>query len=88
MRGGAQDADAAAGVLDHREDLRAGAGERDHLEEVGGEDGLSLGAQERGPGLRGPLRRRVDAGLAEDLLDRGRGDLDAQHESSSPWMRR
>jgi hypothetical protein len=44
MGGGAHDADAAAGVLDHREDVHAGPGERDHLEEVGGEDGVGLGA--------------------------------------------
>ncbi|HEV8175607.1 MAG TPA: hypothetical protein VGP91_18360, partial [Actinoplanes sp.] len=67
MGGGAQDADAAAGVLDHREDMQAGSGERDDLEEVGGEDGVGLRAQERSPGLRRPLRGRVDARVAEDL---------------------
>jgi hypothetical protein len=43
MCGGAEDADAAAGVLDHGEDVHAGTGERDDLEEVRRE-GLGLGA--------------------------------------------
>jgi hypothetical protein len=34
--------DATAGVLDHGEDVYAGPGGCDHLEEVGGEDGLGL----------------------------------------------
>jgi hypothetical protein len=47
---------------------------------VGGEDGLGLGAQEHRPAVRGPVGRRVDARVLEDLPDGGRGDLDAQDE--------
>jgi hypothetical protein len=42
MWGGAQDPDAAGGVLDDRQDVHAGPGQGDRFEEVGGEDGLRL----------------------------------------------
>ena len=80
MRGDAEDADAAGGVLDDGQDVHALAGQGHRLEEVGGEDGLGLGAQEGCPALSGPVGCRVDAGLVEDLPDGGRGDLDAQDE--------
>ncbi|MCE7006958.1 hypothetical protein LWC34_29625 [Kibdelosporangium philippinense] len=51
MRGGAEDADAPGGVLDDGEDEQPGAGEGSDFEEVRGEDGVCLAAQERGPGL-------------------------------------
>lgn len=43
------------------------AGQRHAFEEVGGEDGLGLGTQERRPGLAAPLRCWVDAGFFADL---------------------
>jgi hypothetical protein len=44
-----------------------GAGQGDGFEEVGGENGLGLGAQERRPGGGTALGCGVDAGVAEDL---------------------
>jgi hypothetical protein len=43
--------DAAGGVLDDGEGEQSGAGKCSGFEEVGGEDGVCLAAQERGPGL-------------------------------------
>lgn len=80
MRGGAQDPYSSGGVLDGREDVDARAGERDDLEEVGREDGVGLGAQERRPGGGGAFWRWVDAGLFEDLPDSGHGGLEPEHE--------
>jgi hypothetical protein len=34
--------------------------------------------RKRRPGITGALRRRVDAGIGQDLPDRGCGDLNAQ----------
>jgi hypothetical protein len=58
--GGAEDSDAAGGVLDGGEDVLALPGAPDGLDEVRGQDGVGLGAQEVGPGGRGPIRGRVD----------------------------
>ena len=80
MGGGAEDPDASGGVLDDGQDVHPRAGQRHGFEEVGREDGLGLGAQERRPGLTAPSRCRVDAGVFEDLPDGGGGDLDAQDE--------
>jgi hypothetical protein len=44
VRSGAEDAYPAGGVLDDGQDVDAGAGQCCRLEEVGGEDGLGLGA--------------------------------------------
>jgi hypothetical protein len=54
--------------------------ERDGVEvqEVSGEDAVGLGLQELAPGRAGALRGRVDAGVLQDLPDRGRGDRVAQ----------
>src|SRR5207247_7130229 len=48
---GTEDTDAAGGVLDDGEDVQPGAGQGPGFEEVGGEDGVCLAAQESGPGL-------------------------------------
>jgi hypothetical protein len=78
--GGAQDPDPSAGVLDHREDVHPGPGQRHRLDEVGREQGSSLGAQEGRPRGGGPFWGRVDAGLVEDLPDRRRSDRHRQDE--------
>jgi hypothetical protein len=80
VRGRAEDPDSPAGVFDHREDVHPGAAQRHRFEEVGGEDGFGLGAQEHCPTVRSPLGRWVDLRGLEDLPDGGRGDLDAQDE--------
>jgi hypothetical protein len=54
MRRGAEDVHAAGGDLDHEEDVDAPPEHRVHGEEVAGEGGGGLGAQERSPRLRGP----------------------------------
>lgn len=46
--------------LDGGEDVLALPGAPDGLDEVRGQDGVGLGAQEVGPGGRGPIRGRVD----------------------------
>ena len=50
-------------VLDHREYVHPCAGECDSFEEVTGQQGLGLGAQETGRRGGAALRRRVDPGL-------------------------
>ena len=45
-----QDPDPAAGVLNRRQHEQAGAGQGDGLEEVAGDQGISLGAEKTGPG--------------------------------------
>jgi hypothetical protein len=76
--GGAQDVDAAGGVFDDREDVQTGSGQR--FDEVGGQQRLGLRAEEVGPGGGGPVRRGIDTGLAQDLPDRGGGELDSEGE--------
>ena len=78
--GGAQDPDSPAGVLDHREHVQPRPGQGDRLEEVTGQQGLSLGAQEIGPGGETALGRRVDPGLVQDLPDDGSGDLHPEYQ--------
>ena len=80
MRGGAQDPDSSAGVLDHREHVQSRPGQGDRLEEIAGQQHLSLGAQEIGPVSGAALGCRVDPGLAQDLPDGGRGDLHPEHQ--------
>ena len=58
MRGCSQDPDPAGGVLDDRQHEQAGAAYGDGLEEVAGEQRVSLGAEETGPGGRMPGRAR------------------------------
>jgi len=45
------------------------------VEEVGRQDLLGLGLQERSPGLPRPAGRGIDAGVLEDVPDRRRRDL-------------
>jgi hypothetical protein len=47
VRGSAEDAYSAGGVFDDGHDVQAGAGQRRRFEEVGCDDGVRLGAEER-----------------------------------------
>jgi hypothetical protein len=67
-------------VLDDGQHELAGAARGDDLEEVAGEQRISLGTEETGPGGAGAVGCRVDPGLAEDLPDGGGGGLDAEDE--------
>ncbi len=78
VHGGAQDPDPPSGVVDDCQDVHPGTGERHRFDDVGGEDGVGRGAQERRPAGRGALGCWVDAGILKDLPDGGRGDRDAQ----------
>ncbi|WP_158853336.1 hypothetical protein [Saccharothrix deserti] len=80
MRGGAEDADPAAGVLDDGEHVQAGTAQGGGLEEVAGEQGVGLRAEEGRPDGSGALGCRVDPGVLEDLSDGGGGDLDSEYE--------
>jgi hypothetical protein len=69
--GGAQDSDAAGGVLDDGEDVQVCAGEGAGFEEVAGEQGVGLAAQEVGPGCAATFGGGWDAVLFEDFPDGG-----------------
>src|SRR4051812_16529220 len=77
VRGGAENTDAAGGVFDDG-DVQPCSGQRPGFEEVGGEDRVSLAAQERGPGLAASVRHGIDAVVVEDFPDCRRGDVDAE----------
>ena len=51
----AEDAYPPGGVLDDGQDVQAGAGQRRRFEEVSGDDGVGLAAQDRCPGVAGAL---------------------------------
>ena len=55
-------------------------GQRDsiHVQEIGGQDPGGLSVEELPPGRAVPSRRRVDARGAQDLVDRGRRDRNAE----------
>jgi hypothetical protein len=67
VRGGAQDADAPAGVPDHREHVQPRPGQGDRFEEVTRQRGISLGAQKVRPGAGTPLGYRFDPRLLQGL---------------------
>jgi len=78
--GGAQDPDAPAAVLEHREHVEPRPGQSDGLEEVAGQQGIGLGAQEAGPGRYGAFGCRGDPGILQELPRGGGGHLQAQDE--------
>ena len=80
MRSCAQDPDPPGGVLDDRQHEQVPARHGDRLEEIAGEQGSGLGAEEIGPGGSGAVGCRVDPGVVEKLPYGGRGDLDAEDE--------
>ncbi|CAM5350890.1 hypothetical protein SANTM175S_05545 [Streptomyces antimycoticus] len=87
MCGGAQDADPATAVFDHREHVHPCPRQGDCFHEVARQQGISLAAKEGGPGTGVPLGRRVDACLLQDFPDGGRAHLPPS-TSSSPCRRR
>jgi hypothetical protein len=70
MRGDPGQVHAAGAVLDEEQHVQAAQQHRIDVEEVGGDDGLGLGLQERPPGLPQPGGGGVDAGALEDPPDR------------------
>lgn len=78
VRGGAQDPDTSGRVLDDGEDVQLRARQGADFEQVAGQQGLGLVAQEVGLGGVLPFRCGRDAVFLEDLPGGGRGDLDAQ----------
>ena len=80
MRGRAQDPDPSVSMLDHREHVQPRSGQGDRFEEVAGQQGVGLRAQEVGPRTAGALGRRVYPGFLQHLPHRGCGHLDAEHK--------
>src|SRR6266700_6213077 len=78
--GGVQNPDSPAGVLDHREHVQPRPGQGDRLEEVTGQQGLRLAAQETGPRSGTALGRGVDPSLVQDVPDGGSGDPYPEHQ--------
>jgi hypothetical protein len=65
-------------VLDDGQDVLAPFVQGDGLDEIGGQQGVGLGAQEVGPRARCPFGRRIEPFLLEGLPDGGGRDLDAK----------
>ena len=87
VRGGAEDADPAGGVLDDGEDVHPGAGQRDGFEEVGGEEAsacerrnVAQVVEVRSGAGSMPASRRISQTVDAATL--------TPRTSSSPWMRR
>ena len=76
--GGAEDADAASRVLDDSKDVLALTGQRNGLDEVAGQERVSLGAQEGGPTGGAPIGCGIDALGLEDLPHGRGGNLETQ----------
>jgi hypothetical protein len=76
--GDTKDPDAATGVFDDGEHVVGGTGQRGGGEEVAGEDGLGLAAQERGPGGVVTVRGGLDPMPFQDLPDGGGRDRDPE----------
>jgi hypothetical protein len=74
VRGCAEDLDAAAGMLDHGEDVHPGTSERDGLDEVRRQQRLGLRTKKLRPGRGGAVWSRIDPRLAPHLPDRRRGN--------------
>jgi hypothetical protein len=68
----------AGAVLDEYQPVQPGQRHRVNMQEIGGEDPGGLRVQELAPGRAVPARRGIDARGAEDLIDRGRRDRDAE----------
>jgi hypothetical protein len=80
MRGGAEDPDPAAGMLDDCQYVQSGASERHRLDEVRRQQRVSLRAQELCQGRGSPIRCGIDPGHAKNLPHRRCGDLHAEGE--------
>jgi hypothetical protein len=66
--------------FDQDQHVHSGAGEGDSFEEVAGQEGFGLGAEELGPGAGRACGGGVDAGLGENLPHGRGGDLQAPDE--------
>lgn len=80
VRRRARDADAPAGVPDHREHVQPRPGQGDRFEEVTCQQGISPGAQKVRPGAGTPLGYWVDPRPFQDLPRRGGGHPHAQNQ--------
>jgi hypothetical protein len=87
MRRRAQHPDPAGVVLDHREHEHPRSGQGDRFEEVTGQEGLCLRAQEIGPCRGRAVGRRIDPCLPQDLPHGGWATF-TPSTSSSPCSRR
>ena len=76
--GGSEDAYPAGAVLYNGKDVDLRSVEQIGGEEVQRQDPLRLGSQEPGPARSLPAGRGIDAGVLEDLPDRGRRHGDAE----------
>lgn len=65
VRGGAEDPDAAGGVLDDRQDVLALAGQGDGLDEVAGQQRARLGMKEVDPKVTTAATTMVGLGLGD-----------------------
>jgi hypothetical protein len=73
-------------VFDGGEDVQSRPGQGPSFEEVGGEDGVCLAAEEGGPGVAVTFGGGLDAVALEDLPHGGGATL-MPRTASSPWMR-
>ena len=78
MRGHAEDADPAGGVLDDGQNVGGGAVEQLDGEEVGSQDRLRLTVQKLRPRRARSSQRRWDPGVGQDLPHRRGSYLDAE----------
>jgi hypothetical protein len=76
--GGCEDAYPAGAVLNNGKDAGLRSVEQAGGEEVQRQDPLRLAPQEPGPARSLPAGRGIDAGVVEDLPDRGRRHGDAE----------
>jgi len=76
--GDAAEVHPAGAVLDEHQHVQPAQRHCVHMQEVGGQDPGGLRVQELPPGPAVPARRRVNARRAQDFIDSGRRDRDAQ----------
>jgi hypothetical protein len=87
MSGRSQDADPPADVLDDRQHVQADAAQGHGLEEIAGQQGPGLGAEETGPG--GEVRSGAGSIPACCSISHTvEAAILIPRTSSSPWMRR
>jgi hypothetical protein len=78
VRGDTEDVHAAGGVLDNEEGVQPAQDDGVQMKQIAGHDPMRLCAQELGPRGSGSSRRWVDAGVVEDVPDRGGAELVAE----------
>ena len=87
MRGG-EDADAAGGVFDDGEDVLALTGPGDGFDDVDGQHGVGLAAEELGPAGGGPVRGAGSMPAAWRISQTVDAATLIPWVASSPWIRR